>query len=91
MPSERVQRQIDALLDRAEEAVTAMDWAQARDASLSVLVADPDNEDAKTFLAMAEPHLGGDVAEEPVAKINVESHKNCCYSVALQFYNHKIL
>ena len=58
MPSEREQRRIDGLLDQAEEAVAAMDWSRARDAAEAVLVADPQNEDAKTFLAMAE-RVGG--------------------------------
>ena len=57
MPSDRVKRQIDALLDRAELAVTDMDWERVRDASLSVLAVDEANEDATAFLAMAEPHL----------------------------------
>ena len=62
MPSDRVNRQIDALLDRAEEAVTDMDWERVRDASLSVLAVDDANEDATAFLAMAEPHLGESVS-----------------------------
>jgi len=57
MPSERVQLQIDALLDRAGQAVTDMEWERVRDASRSVLAVDADNEDAKAFLAMAEPNL----------------------------------
>ena len=68
MPSERVQRRIDELLDQAEDAIREFDWPRARATSLSILAADPDNDDAKTFLAMAVPHLGGDgagVVEEP--------------------------
>ncbi|MCH7735651.1 MAG: protein kinase, partial [Chloroflexi bacterium] len=68
MPSERVQRRIDELLDQAEDAIREFDWPRARATSLSILAADPDNDDAKTFLAMAAPHLGGDgagVVEEP--------------------------
>ena len=52
-----MQRRIDGLLDEAEEAVASMNWERAREASLSVLAADPDNADANTFLAMAAPHL----------------------------------
>ena len=59
MPSERVQRRIDRLLDQAEDAVDAMDWERVREASDSVLVVDTGNEDAKSFLAMAAHHLGG--------------------------------
>ena len=58
MPSERVQRRIDSLLDQAEEAVDGLQWDRVREISLSVLAADPDNEDGKTFLSMAAPHLG---------------------------------
>ena len=58
MPSERVQRRIDSLLDQAEEAVDALDWGRVQEIGDAVLVADPDNEDAKTFIAMAEKSLG---------------------------------
>ncbi|NQW15975.1 MAG: hypothetical protein HQ478_00665 [Chloroflexi bacterium] len=37
MPSERVQRRIDTLLDQAEEAAEARDWASAGDAADAVL------------------------------------------------------
>ena len=57
MQSERIQKRIDRLLDQADEAADARDWASVREVSLSVLAADPANADAKTFLAMAEPHL----------------------------------
>jgi len=58
MPSERVQRRIDSLLDQAEEAVDALDWRRVQEIGDAVLVADPDNEDAKTFIAMADKSLG---------------------------------
>ncbi len=38
MPSERVQRRIDGLLDRAEEAVEVMDWPRALEAARAVLL-----------------------------------------------------
>ena len=59
MPSERVQRRIDRLLDQAEEAVDALDWQRVREVSESVLVVDSENEDADSFLAMAVHHLDG--------------------------------
>jgi hypothetical protein len=59
MPSERVQRQIDRLLDQAEAAAGEEDWPRAADCARKVLVADPENQDAKVFLAMA------DAAETP--------------------------
>ncbi len=60
MPSERVQRRIDRLLDQGEEAVEARDWESVRDAASAVLRVDPNNEDAKSFLQMA-----GDEALSP--------------------------
>jgi len=49
MPTERIQRQIDALLDEAEAAVRKLDWATVRDRCEAVLRLDPVNEDALTF------------------------------------------
>jgi hypothetical protein len=57
MPSERVQRRIDELLDQAELAIRELDWSRVRETSLSILAADAENEDAATFLAMADPHV----------------------------------
>ncbi|MCZ6539671.1 MAG: hypothetical protein O6922_07580, partial [Chloroflexi bacterium] len=59
MPSERVQRRIDRLLDQAEEAVDALDWERVREVSESVLVMDAGNEDANSFLAVAVHHIDG--------------------------------
>ncbi|MCH8223941.1 MAG: serine/threonine protein kinase, partial [Chloroflexi bacterium] len=57
MPSERIQKRIDRLLDQADEAADALDWERVREVSLSVLGVDPTNEDANAFLEMAAPHL----------------------------------
>ena len=57
MPSERVQRQIDRLLDGAEEALTHREWHTVRDLAQDALALDPDNEDARTFLDAAERSL----------------------------------
>jgi tetratricopeptide (TPR) repeat protein len=54
MPRERVQRQIDRLLDEAEQAIAARDWARVRDCAQDALRFDPANEDALAFLAAAE-------------------------------------
>ena len=54
MPSERMQRQIDRLLDEAEKAASEKDWPQVADCARDVLAVDADNEDAVAFLAMAE-------------------------------------
>src|SRR5437867_11462528 len=53
MPSERVQRQIDGLLDEAEAAVRALDWQAVRNRADAVLALDPENADARTFLGAA--------------------------------------
>src|SRR4051812_28936034 len=54
MPSERVQRQIDRFLDEAEEALGGDDWVLVRQRAQAVLRLDPENEDARTYLAAAE-------------------------------------
>ncbi len=54
MPSERIQRQIDRLLDEAEKAASEKDWPHVVDCARKVLAVDADNEDAVAFLSMAE-------------------------------------
>ena len=54
MPSERMQRQIDRLLDEAETAAAQEDWARVADRARKVLAVDANNEDAASFLSMAE-------------------------------------
>jgi len=53
MPTERVQRRIERLLDGAEQAMDQRDWALARDRADQVLRLDPENEDARAFIAAA--------------------------------------
>ena len=57
MASERIQRQIDRLLDGAEGAFAKRDWTVVRDNALDVIGLDPDNQDALTFLNAAERAL----------------------------------
>jgi hypothetical protein len=59
MPSERVQRQIDALLDEAEAATKQSNWALVRDRAQNALALDPENADARTYLAAADRAPGG--------------------------------
>ncbi len=59
MASERVQRQIDRLLDEAEAAISRSDWAAVRDRTQNVLALDPTNNDAQAFMAAADRALGG--------------------------------
>ena len=58
MPSERIQRQIDLLLDQAEAALASSDWRAALQAAEAARGFDPDNEDAAAFVAAAERALG---------------------------------
>jgi class 3 adenylate cyclase/Cdc6-like AAA superfamily ATPase len=53
MPSERVQRQIDRLLDEAEAALARREWPRVHELSQDVLALDPENADARTFLDAA--------------------------------------
>lgn len=46
MPSERIQRRIDSLLDEADQALNAGDWEVLRDRANNVLSLDPENSDA---------------------------------------------
>ena len=57
MPSERIQRQIDLLLDQAEEAIASQDWTTVGDCARSALRLDPENQDALGYLAAAERDL----------------------------------
>jgi serine/threonine-protein kinase len=54
MPSERVQRRIDRLLDDSEEAADRHDWDAVAEYARTALSADPANEDALTFQGMAD-------------------------------------
>ncbi|MDA0352484.1 MAG: hypothetical protein O3A10_09790 [Chloroflexi bacterium] len=57
MPSERVQRQIEALLDQAEAAASTRDWQAVIETASAVLGFDQANEDANAFVNMARPAL----------------------------------
>ena len=59
MPSERIQRQIDRLLDEAEAASARRDWLQVLDLAVHVLTFDPENADAQGLAAAAKRGLGG--------------------------------
>ena len=67
MASDRVQRQLDRLLEEVDEAMTQLDWEQVRDRSQAVHALDPENEDALRFLAASERALGT-AAPSPMSK-----------------------
>ena len=64
MATDRTQRQIDRLLDAAEEAFAETDWDRVRDTAGQALLLDPENQDAINFLGAAERALGR-VVESP--------------------------
>ena len=57
MAGERIQRQIDRLLDEAEEAFVQRDWDTLSDRAQDVLLLDSDNQDARAFLEAGEKAL----------------------------------
>ena len=59
LASERIQHQIDRLLDEAEEAVSQLNWAAVRIRARTALRLDPVNNDALSYLAAAETELQG--------------------------------
>jgi len=67
MPSERVQRRIDALLDESDAALTAGNWSSAAEFARAVLAMDADNEDATAYLRAAENAAGGPT-EQPTGQ-----------------------
>ena len=50
MPSERIQRQVDVLLDEAQEAYSQRDWHLADERVKMALGLDPESEDAQAIL-----------------------------------------
>jgi hypothetical protein len=51
MPSDLIQRQIDAVLDEAEAASREDDWQVVQQRANAALSLDPESEDARTLLA----------------------------------------
>src|SRR5947209_5081266 len=62
MPSERIQRRIEQLLDDADQAIGQEDWELVRKNMRAVLTLDPENADAQSYLAAAERGLSGSAA-----------------------------
>ncbi len=58
MASERLNRQINRLLDEAEEAIARLDWETVRARAQAVLAIDPDNSEGMAFLTVAERGTG---------------------------------
>jgi Cdc6-like AAA superfamily ATPase len=74
VPSERVQRQIDRLLDDAEAALARRDWPRVHELSQDVLALDPENADARTFLdAAVRAGASPASASQPATKAEPEA------------------
>ena len=54
MPGERIQRRIESMLDEADAAAGIGDWASVRERAQAALAFDPENADARAYLAAAE-------------------------------------
>ena len=63
MPTERMQRRTDGLLDEADAAVAALDWDRVRALCDGVLRLDPENEDALALLDAAGRETGVEIAD----------------------------
>ena len=61
MASDRFQRRIDRILDQIEDGADRLDWAAVQQGALDLLVFDPENEDARNFLAAAQRALDVEV------------------------------
>jgi len=73
MPSERIQRQLDRLLDEAEHCLSGQDWPALANLARQVLLLDAGNEDAQLFLSTAEGMLKEDGSAAPSAPVAEES------------------
>ena len=78
MASDRIQRQIDRLLDEADEDAARQDWKIVRARAQHVLTFDPENREGQAFLSAATRGLEGHqaavdlttVVEQPTAAVD---------------------
>ena len=73
MPSERIQRRIDALVDEADRAITQSQWATVQDRTRNVLALDPGNADALAFLQAADRALAGVSSENGAGELTART------------------
>ena len=59
MASDRIQRNVERLLDAIDEAIATRAWDSVRDHAQDVLALDPTNREALSFLDAADRALGG--------------------------------
>jgi hypothetical protein len=65
MPTGRLQRRIDAVLDEADSAFAARDRTRLRVLASDVFSLDPENGDAATFLRSGDANLGTGAVATP--------------------------
>jgi serine/threonine protein kinase len=70
MPSERIQRRIDSLLDQAEEAADQEDWPLSIRRAREALALDDSNSDAPVLINAAETMLAGGTPESASAAVD---------------------
>ena len=73
MLSERVRRQVDRLLDEAEEAITRLDWQVVRDRAQAVLRLEPGNGDALAYLSAADSDIDSTGTSTPAEIVSASS------------------
>jgi serine/threonine protein kinase len=65
MASDRLQRQIEWLLDEADLAITGEDWSTVSSRARSVLAIDPENAEGLAYLATADRALDASASQPP--------------------------
>jgi tetratricopeptide (TPR) repeat protein len=85
MVTERLKRQIERLLDEAEQAVSQLNWEIVRARAEAVLAFEPNNGDALAFLAAAERALGAGAV--PLAEVSVPSASSAPSAQPTSFAN----
>src|SRR5439155_26358700 len=65
MTSERLQRQIEALLDEAADGISRNDWTSVLQRANAALAFDSENVDAKAYIAAAQQALGDSAVSSP--------------------------
>ncbi|MDP6823886.1 MAG: hypothetical protein QF554_11425, partial [Dehalococcoidia bacterium] len=86
MPSERVQRQIELLLDQAEAALAEGDWSAVIERVRGVLAVDPEHEDALSIQSIAEA-AGGNTAPRRAEAVETPAQPASTTETPVSFAN----
>ena len=84
MPSERVQRRIERLLEQADEAIDGLQWDRVRELAEAVLALDSESQDATTYLSAAQKALNLGSGSAPVADAESSTSKTSQESTPAQ-------